>query len=422
MVKQEIFRQVDRVSGGDPALGALVGLAVLFVGAGLAYLVAARLLAKIIRKIIERTPLRAEATIVEKLVRHIGYVLPALIISGGIDYVPGLPDLVVRLVHLGVWVFIIVTLARALGDVLDLVNDTYEQSPDAAARPIKGYIQIGKLLIYGGALILIFATLSGESPLLVLSGLGAATAVLLLVFRDTILSLVASVTLRSNDMLRVGDWISMPQAEADGDVIDIALHTVRVQNFDKSVTTIPTYRFMNDPFKNWRGMREFGARRMKRSIFVDTNTIGFLTPEQWRDLHRFNILRPYLADLEIELERWNADNADSDAVNKRRPTNIGTFRAYIVAFLSTHPEVSENATMLVRQLDPTEKGVPIELYCFLETIVWNEFESIQSDIFDHLLAIMPEFGLLPFQQPSGKDVATADPGTGASAAAAAPAS
>ena len=417
MVKQEIFRQVDRVSGGDPALGALVGFGVLFVGALLAYLVGARLLAKIIRKIIERTPLRAEATIVERLVRHIGYVLPALIISGGIDYVPALPELVVRAVHLLVWVFVIVTLARALGDVLDLVNDTYEQSPDAAARPIKGYMQIGKLLIYGGALILIVATLSGQSPLLILSGLGAATAVLLLVFRDTILSLVASVNLRSNDMLRVGDWIAMPQMEADGDVIDIALHTVRVQNFDKSVTAIPTYKFMSDPFKNWRAMREFGARRMKRSIFVDTNTIGFLSTGQWRDLHRFAILRPYLANLQTELDSWNADHADDEAVNKRRPTNIGTFRAYIAAFLADHPQVSDNATMLVRQLDPTEKGVPIELYCFLDTIVWSEFEAIQSDIFDHLLAIMPEFGLLPFQQPSGNDIAPAEGGKGAGAAA-----
>jgi miniconductance mechanosensitive channel len=231
-------------------------------------------------------------------------------------------------------------------------------------------------------------------------------AVLMLIFRDTILSLVASVQLRSNDMLRVGDWIEMSQLGADGDVIDIALHTVKVQNFDKTVTTVPTHRLISDSFRNWRGMREYGARRIKRALHIDKASIAFMGDVEWDAMRRFALLRPYLDEKQAELDEWNAKTAaDHDAsVNRRRATNIGTFRAYVTAYLKAHSSIDHEKTLLVRQLDPKENGLPIEIYCFAGTTAWAEYEAIMADIFDHLLAIMPEFGLRLFQAPSGHDM------------------
>ena len=264
-----------------------------------------------------------------------------------------------------------------------------------------------KIVVLCGAAIILVSVLINESPLLLLSGLGAITAVLLLVFKDTILSLVASVQLTTNDMLRVGDWITMPSMNADGDVIDISLHTVKVQNFDKTIVTVPTHRLVSDSYANWRGMAESGGRRIKRSIHLDHNLIRFLSDDEVEDLKRFKILQPYLAAKSDEVARWNAENllGEDAPVNARRLTNVGTFRAYILAYLKWHPRIDENFTLLVRQLPSGTEGLPIELYCFTNTTVWHEYESIQADIFDHLLAIAPEFGLRTFQKPSGLDFA-----------------
>ena len=333
-------------------------------------------------------------------------MVPALIVQQGIVVIGGIPENLLRFTHAVTVAFIIYTIARAIDDVLDLINDSYEHDPEAARRPIKGYIQLGKIVIYGAMAILIIAAVIGESPLLLLSGLGAMAAVLMLIFRDTILSLVASVQLRSNDLLRMGDWITMPQLNADGDVIDIALHTVKVQNFDKTVTAIPTHRLISDSYVNWRGMQESGGRRIKRAIFIDVKTIGFVSDKDWKALRRFAVLRPYLEEKQAELDTWNAKMApdSGDTVNRRRPTNIGTFRAYVVGYLKAHPEINGGKTVMVRQLAPGENGLPLEIYCFTTTTAWIEYERIQADIFDHLMAIMPEFGLLLYQRPSGNDL------------------
>jgi miniconductance mechanosensitive channel len=245
-----------------------------------------------------------------------------------------------------------------------------------------------------------------QSPLILLSGLGAMAAVILLVFKDTILSLVASVQLTSNDMLRVGDWIEMPGMHADGDVIDIALHTVKIQNFDKTITTIPTHKLISESYRNWRGMSESGGRRIKRSISIDQNMIRFLSEDEVKELNRFRILRDYLARKEQEIADWNKGElaGEAEMVNARRLTNIGTLRAYIIGYLKNHRMISNDFTLLVRQLPPGPTGLPIEIYCFTATTNWGEFESIMADIFDHLLAILPEFGLKIFQEPSGSDV------------------
>ena len=282
----------------------------------------------------------------------------------------------------------------------------WQRRPDAAQRPIKGYVQVVKIVIYALAVILMIATLIDRSPLILLSGLGAMAAVLMLIFQDTLLSLVASVQLSSNDMVRVGDWIQMPQIGVDGGVVDIALHTVKVQNWDKTITNIPTKRLISDSFRNWRGMTESGGRRIKRSVYLDQQSIRFLTDAEAQALSRFDVLKDYLAAKEAELAEWNAraPGTDRDVVNRRRVTNVGIFRMYVERYLRRQPGIHQGMTLMVRQLDPTSDGLPMEIYCFTNTTEWVAYEGIQSDIFDHLLAILPEFGLRVFQHPSGADL------------------
>lgn len=255
------------------------------------------------------------------------------------------------------------------------------------------------------AAILVIAALIDKSPVILLSGLGAMAAVLMLVFQDTLLSFVASIQISSSDMVRVGDWIEMPQLNADGDVIDIALHTIKVQNWDKTITTLPTRRLISDPFKNWRGMKDSGGRRIKRAILLDKSSIHFISPKEIDHLKQFKLLHDYLNVKDEEISKWNdALGNDYDRpLNQRRLTNIGTFRAYVQNYLKQHPGINQDMTMLVRQLQPTNDGLPLEIYCFTNQTVWAFYESTQSDIFDHLYAILPEFGLRTFQSPSGAD-------------------
>lgn len=334
-------------------------------------------------------------------------VAPLLVISNGIALVPGLPDIAITLIANVTQAVIVLSIAMGIVKALTYMNEVYERRPQSKNRPIKGFVQVVKILVLCGAAVILISILIDESPFLLLSGLGAITAVLLLVFKDTILSLVASVQLTTNDMLRVGDWIEMPGMNADGDVIDISLHTVKVQNFDKTITTIPTHRLVSDSFRNWRGMSESGGRRIKRSLLIDQNSVRFLTDDEVVDLKKFNILKDYLANARDELARWNETKLGKDdaPVNARRLTNIGTLRAYIAAYIKWHPRISPNFTLLVRQLPPGPQGLPIEIYCFTDTTDWNTYESIQSDIFDHLIAIVPEFQLSLFQEPSGSDYA-----------------
>ncbi|QZD90632.1 mechanosensitive ion channel family protein [Qipengyuania aurantiaca] len=335
-------------------------------------------------------------------------VIPLLVMSRGVLLVPHLPEAVVTVTVNVMQALIVFSVAMGISWALNYVNELYARRPEARSRPIKGYIQVLKIAVFCGAAILMIAVLIEESPLLLLSGLGAMAAVLLLVFKDTILSLVASVQLTSNDMLRVGDWIEMPSMNADGDVIDIALHTVKVQNFDKTITTIPTHRLIADSYRNWRGMSESGGRRIKRSLVIDQNSVRFLGEEEIAGLRRFKLLDEYLARKAEEIAEWNRHelSSDCDNINARRITNIGTLRAYVIAYLKSHPRIAgEGFTLLVRQLPPGPEGLPIEIYCFTDTVDWGEYEAIQADIFDHMLAILPEFGLRIFQQPSGLDLA-----------------
>ncbi|MBO6608464.1 mechanosensitive ion channel family protein [Altererythrobacter sp.] len=342
---------------------------------------------------------------IDKAVAALATVAPLLVISRGIRLVPNLAEDVYTFTTNVAQALIVVSVAIAIVRGLAYLNELYERLPRSKNRPIKGFIQVIKILVLCGAAIIMISVLIDQSPLLLLSGLGAITAVLLLVFKDTILSLVASVQLTTNDMLRVGDWIEMPSMNADGDVIDISLHTVKVQNFDKTITTIPTHRLVSDAYRNWRGMSDAGGRRIKRALTIDQNSVRFLSDQEVADLTRFRVLRDYLERKKQEIADWNkSELAGEDAVNARRITNIGTLRAYIIGYLQSHPKINDQGfTLLVRQLPPSPEGLPIEIYCFTATTNWNEYEGIQADIFDHLLAILPEFDLKIFQEPSGAD-------------------
>lgn len=380
---------------------ALIGVGALLFAATIATFIVKGLILKFaLRRVSGKSP---AAT---RIASRLANVVPAVMISSGVALIPHLPPEVVTVTRNVAAAFTIFTIILAISSSLDLVNEVYQRRPGSLRRPIKGYVQVVKIILYAAAVILVIAALMEQSPLLLLSGIGAMAAVLMLVFKDTILSLVASVQLTSNDMLRVGDWIEMPQFSADGDVVDIALHTVKVQNWDKTITTIPTHKMIDNSFKNWRGMFETGGRRIKRSLFIDQSSVRFLEPEEVERLHRFALIDDYLERKHDELADWNArlSEAGRDPVNTRRVTNLGTFRAYVIAYLRAHARVHKELTQLVRQLQPTAQGLPLEIWCFTSTTAWAEYESIQADIFDHLLAIMPEFGLRIFQEPSGIDM------------------
>ena len=262
-----------------------------------------------------------------------------------------------------------------------------------------------KLIINLFGIIIIISILSNKSPLYLLSGIGALTAVLMLVFKDTILSFVSSIQITSNDLFKVGDWVEAPQFGADGDVKDIALHTVKIQNWDKTISIIPTHKLIDSSFKNWRGMSESGGRRIKRSINIDVNSIKFCTESMLERYEKFDLIKEYIKNKLSEIEGHNIskDVTHEALVNGRALTNIGTFRAYIFAYLKNHPKIHQDMTFLIRQLAPTENGVPIQIYVFINDTNWVNYESVQSDIFDHFLAIAPEFDLRVFQNPTGND-------------------
>ena len=390
----------------SPFMYTLAALGFLFAVSGILNFIVKKVLLRLVRRALKLTPIsEVEDGLIEKVIARLANIVPAMAFTHGIVWVPHLPEGIAFVVRNVAASFIILTFAMALGAALDIVNALYSQRPIAASRPIKGYIQLVKLGIYLIAGILIIATLIDKSPVILLSGLGAMAAVLMLVFQDTLLSLVASIQISANGLVKVGDWIEMPNLNADGTVIDIALHTVKVQNWDKTITTFPTRRLISDPFKNWRGMQESGGRRIKRSIYIDQTSIHFMTERESVNVHRLRLLKPYLAAKEKEIAEWNSrlDDAKNGFVNRRRLTNVGTFRAYVEQYLYHHPKILQNETVLVRQMDPGAMGLPIEIYWFTATTAWNEYESIQSDIFDHLYSILPQFGLFVYQQPSGRD-------------------
>jgi len=368
----------------------------------LMYLIASRIILVSLKKLFKHTATHVDDVFVKQGAFHrLAYFVPLLVIYLSADLFPEYSDYIRRFLT----ALLVIVLILVINAVLDAVYVIYRQSKFAQVLNIKSYLQISKLLlnILGG--IIVIAIVIDKSPIYLLSGIGALTAVLLLIFKDTILSFVASIQIHSNELFKVGDWLEVPQFGADGDVIDIALHTVKIQNWDKTISIIPSHKLIESSFKNWRGMSESGGRRIKRSIYIDQTSIRFCDEQMIEKFKSFKLLAPYLEAKLAEIDASNADeNINMQAlVNGRRLTNIGTFRAYITAYLKNHPRIHQDLTFLIRQLAPSEKGIAIEIYVFTNITDWIAYEAIQADIFDHLLAVLTEFELQVFQNPTGKN-------------------
>ncbi len=399
-----MFEQLGSI---HPFLPPTASLLALLTAAVIIDLVAKRVLVSAVRRLAKHSKVTWDDILVSHNVfGRFVQIVPALIIFTGVPFIPDLTESTVQLMRNLAMGYMVLMLTLALTATLSAVNSIYAASPVAKHRPLKGFVQLLQIIVWVFGSVLIISAVLDRSPLLLLGGFGAMTAILLLIFKDTILSLVASVQLTAQDMVRVGDWLEMPQFGADGDVVDVQLHTVKVQNWDKTITTIPTHRLITDSFKNWRGMSQAGARRIKRAIIIDIASVRIQTQDEIDYFTRFVLLKNYIKNKQKQLAEYNAGlEAEVDeAVNKRQLTNIGTFRAYAYNYLKNHPKIDTHMTLIVRQLAPSSEGLPLEIYCFTNTTEWAAYEGIQADIFDHLLAIVPEFGLRVYQKPSGTDL------------------
>ncbi|GEN84612.1 membrane protein [Sporosarcina luteola] len=337
-----------------------------------------------------------------KVLRRLSHFVPAIIIY---SFATSFPTYRVAIETLALTYMMIVAFG-VINRLLSVFNDIYQTYEISKTKPIKGYIQVAKIVIIIIGTILVIANLMGKNPAILLSGIGALSAVFMLVFKDSLLGLVAGVQLSATDMVRVGDWIEMPKYGANGDVIDISLNTVKVRNFDQTVTMIPSYALISDSFINWRGMQESGGRQLKRALYIDVTSITFCTTEMIEHYKQIDYLSDYIVAREREIEAYNNTNKidRSNIVNGRALTNIGVFRAYIDQYLQRHPGIHKGKTLMVRQLAPGETGLPLEIYAFTNSTQWAVYETVQADIFDHLFAVAGEFGLRIFQNPAGSDL------------------
>ena len=387
-------------------LAQLGRFSVLLAVATVAYFIARFWIVGLVRRLVSRTETTWDDALVQaEVFLRLAHFAPAIVAFYGVNFIPDLNATLQSIIQRSAIAVMVVVAALSVGAFLSAVNEIYSSNAENRQRPIKGYLQIVKIILYVVSGLCVASILLDKSPWIFVSGIGAMSAVLLLIFRDTILSLVASLQISNNDMVRVGDWVEMPQYGADGDVIDVALHTVQIQNWDKTITTVPTHALISDSFKNWRGMSQSGGRRIKRSIFIDVSTIRFLEPDEIERFGRWSLLREYIESKTKDLDAWNAGPDRDREINAdiRRLTNMGTLRAYIAAYLHAHPKIHKGMTLLLRQLQPGPSGLPIEIYCFTNDTDWGVYEGVQSDIFDHILAIVSEFDLRVFQDPTGAD-------------------
>jgi miniconductance mechanosensitive channel len=405
--KFKIFYQA--IGFNDTYTEIFVAASELLIAALISYIgfrIAKNIILHMLKTAASRTKSNWDDIIIErKVFDRLAYLVPAYIFYWLLPYALDNYHEFVKVIMTGIEIYTVVIIMAVFLAFLNAVLHIYQGYEISKSKPIKGYIQVVKIIIYIIGSLTIISMMIGKSPLLLIGGLGAFSAVLLLVFKDTILGLVAGVQLTSNDMLRVGEWISMPKYGADGIVLDISLTTVKVQNWDKTISTIPAYALFTDSFVNWRGMEESGGRRIKRSVNIDMNSIKFCTPEMLKKFERFQYISDYVKNKQAEIEKYNKEHhVDPDLlVNGRRQTNIGVFRAYLEAYLKNNPKIHQSMTFLVRHLQPTEKGLPIEIYVFSKIQEWAEYEAIQADIFDHVLAVIPQFELRVFQNPTGAD-------------------
>lgn len=367
-------------------------------------LIIKKIVLKLLTKIIQNNRIRWDNILLDhKVFTRMADIIPGIIVF---ILAPAFEE-GTNFIRRGATVYILAVLLFVINSLLDAINEIYKFYPISKVRPIKGLLSVAKIIIFIVIGIVIVGTLMDQNPLLLLSGIGALAAVFSFVFKDSILGFIAGIQLTSNDMLRIGDWIEMPKYGADGDVIDITLNTVKVQNFDKTIVTIPAYSMISDSFKNWRGMKEYGGRRIKRSINIDVNSIVFCTTEMLEKYKKIDYLKDYILEKEKEIAEFNRrheTNEEELLINGRHLTNVGTFRVYIQAYLKNNQSLQKNTMQLVRQLPPTENGLPIEVYAFTNSTDWVAYEIIQADLFDHIFSVAGEFGLRIFQNPTGYDM------------------
>lgn len=363
----------------------------------ISFMIAKKYLAKIITKIAGQTSTNWDNLLFDKkFFRRLGYLISAIVIQIGLTSIDAS---FMNIVHKFISGWITIAFVLLVGSVFDGVNRIWESYPISKEKPLKIFIQVLMIFVWGVAIIALVSIFTGKSLLILLGGLTAFAAVLMLVFQDSILGFVAGIQLSANNMVKIGDWIVVPSRGADGDVLEINLTTVKIQNWDKTITTVPTHKLVSESFINWRGMQESQGRRIKRSINIDINTIHHLTNEEIDKLKASELLKDYLEDKVKNLEEYNAKN--DTPLDKRRLTNIGTFREYLESWLSHNPNINLEMTHMVRQLQPGPTGVPIEIYCFSAKQNWIDYEKVQSDIFDHVFAVMELFNLKPFQYSAG---------------------
>ncbi|MFA6694213.1 MAG: mechanosensitive ion channel domain-containing protein [Bacillota bacterium] len=396
------FGLINETWAGYLSFGIVVILLVL--ACLVAFLIVKKVVLRILKHYIKINKTKWDNILVDhKILDRLVYFIPAIIVYNAAPAFGDGQGLVQRLTVTYVLAVTILLVDSVLNAINDLYN-TYAKS--SKEKPIKGFLQVVKIILVIVIGIVLIATLIGQSPVIILSSFGALTAIYSLIFKDVILGFVAGIQLSANDMVRIGDWIEMPKYGADGDVVDITLTTVKVQNWDKTITTVPTYSLISDSFKNWRGMFDIGGRRIKRSIYIDMTTIRFLSDADIERLKKIHYLTDYISGKEKEIEEYNKEhNINPESmVNGRRLTNVGTFRAYIVSYLKHHPQINDNLLQIVRQLAPEAGGLPLEVYAFTNDTRWIVYEGVQSDIFDHILAVASEFDLKIFQNPSGHDL------------------
>lgn len=388
-------------------LASVLSFVLVLVTAVIAYQILNRVVIKNLKKLTEKTKVEWDNVFFEmKVFKWLSHLIPAFIIYFGaaasLDPFPDAVTFFQRASNL----YMAITGILVIEAVINSLHQIYNLLSVSKNRSIKGYVQVIKIFLYILGTGIVLSILLQKDLTTFFAGLGAMAAVLMLVFKDSILGLVAGVQLSANDMVRLGDWVQMDSRNADGAVIDISLNTVKIQNWDKTISTIPTYALVSESFTNWRGMFESGGRRIKRSVHIDMSSVHFLSKSEIEKLKKIQVLKPYLEQREMEIEMYNTENEVdvSMPVNGRRLTNLGTFRKYMEEFLKRHPQVAKDMTFLVRHLQPTEKGIPIEIYVFCSDTRWAYYEAVQADIFDHILAAVPHFGLRIFQNPSGEDI------------------
>ncbi|MFP4447567.1 MAG: mechanosensitive ion channel family protein [Bacteroidales bacterium] len=395
----------------DAASFLKIGSSIIFIIllAYIAHLIIRKILIVSIHRIVKKSKTKWDDYLVKRKVIHrLAHLAPALIIYYASKLtLTDSPELL-SVINTGIYIYLTLTIMITLDAFLSALHDIYLTLPISKERTIKGYIQVAKILIHSGGSILILSQLLGKNPTAIFASLGALAAVLILVFRDTILGFVSSIQLSANNMVKPGDWISMPSRNADGPVIEITINTVKVRNWDKTISTIPTWALINESFQNWRGMEESKGRRIARSIYIDIKSIQFATDEMLNRFKKFKLIRDYINEKQKEIEEFNKKLGitDEDTVSRRRLTNVGIFRKYIEEYLARHPKLHPNEPpyiTLVRHLQPTEKGLPIQIYVFSKEYSWGNYEKVQADIFDHVFAVIPEFELRVFQNPTGDD-------------------